>query len=125
MSTTNSTEETAYPWIVTSESGFNNYAVRRWSSQTRSYVVYVSGQRERMQEICDAMNRVAEMDAVVIEEGWTEPEPATPDSRTPKEAHALETVRQIRAVVQSWDDMLLKSREAVEGIRRIIKERVE
>ena len=123
MSTTNSTEETAYPWIVTLESGFNNYALRRWHSQSRAYTVYVSGPRDRMQEIADAMNRVAEQDAVEIKQD--EPETAIPVSRTPNEAHALETIRQIRAVIQSWDDMRLKSREAVEGIKHIIKEREE
>ena len=71
----------------------------------------------------DAMNRVAEQDAVEIKQD--EPETAIPVSRTPNEAHALETIRQIRAVIQSWDDMRLKSREAVEGIKHIIKEREE
>lgn len=115
-------------WIVTMESGFASYALRRWDEKTNTYITFVSGGAGRMQHLCNALNELDELRKGVVELAEAAEEVAVEDEgKLPhtREFSARETVRQIKCVVQSWDDMTLGSKEAMRGIKHIMKEREE
>lgn len=119
----------SHPWIVTSEPGFvGNNSLRKYDEKTGTYVIYVSGPQHKMKFLADMLNEKEELEAGVIELAEAAEEVAIEDEKKlphVREFAARETIRQIKCVVQSWDDMALKSREAMESIKHIMKEREE